>query len=501
MPELRRSMRVRDLEPGMRVSYSDTYGNIRGNVVRVDDADRYGTRIAIRRTDSGGPGVGPDGTWLLTRSGDRCRVSVVIITVDDTTSGQRIQFRYHGERITATVTTRGLCRRDDGVLGGGARGEWILDEYVEDLVFLCWAMDDPASGTVLAPAWRASMPSFASARLANGGRRGPRVPVPVRTPARNPSFVDDYANRTCPRCNNQLPASAAYFYMTPSTGRLGYCIPCTADYSASRRRGTHKGRKFGVELEFVGAEHRDVAEAAQANGLMAEMQEYNHRVTRKWKIVHDGSLCGGGELVSPVLRGELGLERIDKASAALHAAGARADVSCGMHVHHDIRDLAAGQVHALAEFWFATQQTIELLVAPSRRGGTEDGSCPAGSRWCRRLDSYAIDYVKRFTARDRLPHGSGGVLRDLDRYYALNFQSYGRQGTVEIRLHHGTINAKKIKTWVQFGQAVIDAGKQGVDAPSRTGHNATDVSALLGCLPGLSDDTASFLEERQSLRA
>lgn len=250
----------------------------------------------------------------------------------------------------------------------------------------------------------------------------------------------------------------------------GTCRSCARSRRSPRTVGRRVvgtflglGRKYGVELELifpsgVGAGAvRDALAAAGVNG---------------WDVKYDGSLRGNGlEVVSPPLTGEAGLREIDAACAALNALGATVNPSCGMHVHHDISDLTIDDVKRVARGWKANANLIDGLVAPSRR---YNGS----TQYCARLSEQDMQQIDRCDTISDLRHLSVG------RYRSLNLTAYGRYGTIEIRQHQGTCNAEKIKTWVRFGQAIIDSAKQGEIA------ERTTVRDLLSTLGDRLDETA-----------
>lgn len=329
--------------------------------------------------------------------------------------------------------------------------------------------------------------------------------------------------RRCPRCRAVFEQNPANFYYRPSTGRYGYCLVnhCHEDYHreyrenrATRRRSAQTGRKFGIEIEFIGITRETAVDAIRAAGLRCASQQYNHRTSRQWKVVPDGSLANvGGELVSPPLRGEAGIRALKKACDALVEAGARIDRTCGLHVHHDVHELSMYSIIRLVQFWKDSQIAIDQMVAPSRRDG--GGS----SRWCRPIDDHVMRYVGRLREEcDRaggaltyseVRHGGTAMsapdtaraaqnVRDLfssiDRYYTLNVSVYPRAGTVEVRQHQGTIDAEKINAWIEFGQAMIVAAASGSSLPD----GITSAEVLLGGLAehGLDATTVEYLNRR-----
>lgn len=77
--------------------------------------------------------------------------------------------------------------------------------------------------------------------------------------------------------------------------------------------------------------------------------------------------------------------------------------------------------------------------------------------------------------------GSSGDSRNRDssvRYHSINFHSlYYKHGTVEIRMHHGTLNADSILLWIQLHQRIMDA----------VANNETNDEAIRICAKGYDD--------------
>ncbi len=211
-------------------------------------------------------------------------------------------------------------------------------------------------------------------------------------------------------------------------------------------------RKFGVEIEFLirGASALDqlVAEMA-ARGLRCHIQGYNHDDVDYWKITTDSSVHGTGstvgwmgrELVSPPLSSKEGRRQLKLACEALAAVGARVNVTCGLHVHHDARHLTGDSMIRLAEMVAYYADDMDEMVARSRRAGQNN--------FCMRFDDEQMRLLRWMGLRR--------YMRSSSRYQTLNLSAYLRHGTVEFRQHQGTIEYEKIIAWVEVGQAMIRA--------------------------------------------
>lgn len=75
--------------------------------------------------------------------------------------------------------------------------------------------------------------------------------------------------------------------------------------------------------------------------------------------------------------------------------------------------------------------------------------------WYQKETYSEIERDKRSTLQ-----GNSGDSRNRDssvRYHSINFHSlYYKHGTVEIRMHHGTLNAESLLLWIQLHQKIMD---------------------------------------------
>jgi hypothetical protein len=105
---------------------------------------------------------------------------------------------------------------------------------------------------------------------------------------------------------------------------------------------------FGAEFEVIMPRadgrngdrgRRALAEHLGANGIEAEAEAYNHRLRPHWKITTDASIgYDNAEIVSPILRGDDGLEQVKKLCRLIDDWGCRVNRGCGHHVHVGVRD-------------------------------------------------------------------------------------------------------------------------------------------------------------------
>lgn len=212
--------------------------------------------------------------------------------------------------------------------------------------------------------------------------------------------------------------------------------------------------KFGVEIEFFGANYVTVIEKLRAAGIsVADFNGYTHKVIAQWKVTTDCSVTGsntglskGLELVSPILYGDEGLDELAKVYEVLNSCRAKVDKSCGTHVHFDINDFTVQNCKNFLNLYYNYQGVINYLVPQSRRT----------NEYCKILTKGTLvdinkDYVR--SIRD--------IAYTMDtRYMTVNLQSYVKYGTIEIRQHGGTTEFEKMEAWIILMYQLLDVAKQ-----------------------------------------
>lgn len=207
-----------------------------------------------------------------------------------------------------------------------------------------------------------------------------------------------------------------------------------------------RDRRFGVEIE-CGHPNGHV----HVDGLLR--RHLPQWFDGSWGPVRatvgvDGS---GVEARTPPLAGKQGFEELRLAFQILLDDGAYVTSRDGMHVHHDAPEFRANPalIVTAAKAWARNEQLIESFVNPIR---ANRGACP-------RINQPRID-----TAEYQVKHGANA--HDVASHWgrgAINFgdlRQYGF-GTIELRLHEGTLDFDTAEAWITFGQRFLNRVAQG----------------------------------------
>jgi len=133
------------------------------------------------------------------------------------------------------------------------------------------------------------------------------------------------------------------------------------------------------------------------------------------------------------------------------------DRTCGLHVHLDMRNR---KVDKCFSNLVLSQQFLYAMLPAQRRNSQY--SIPVKGAQYRKLSS---------------------------RYYGINQTAVDKYGTLELRMHCGTTNAKKIISWVQLLVAIVDAPAM-TSAATKADDFATQI--------GIGNDLLTYVKARMA---
>lgn len=227
-------------------------------------------------------------------------------------------------------------------------------------------------------------------------------------------------------------------------------------------------RKFGVEIEFCTYEDIYVWKDLLSSTTGIPVVDGYGGDYSGWTLVSDGSV-DGWELVSPILRGKNGLEQVAKMVKALRKHGAKMDESCGLHVHVSAGDFSFANLMTAIKRYEQHEHAIDQAVAEHRRLHRNHYAEP--------MKDYVLEVTEQARSKKQLREILG--LEGIDRYAKLNICSYVKHGTLEFRHHEGTLDLRKMLSWIKFCVRFMDdvRKEKSFKAPAKARKRQRQISA------------------------
>lgn len=152
----------------------------------------------------------------------------------------------------------------------------------------------------------------------------------------------------------------------------------------------------------------------------------------------------GVEVATQAMAGDAAETLIATVGEALRFHRAHTDTSCGLHVHVNCRGATWDDIGRLARLWVKVEPALWNAVAPSRRRNREINHYTRAI--AADLERAGIILASTPTEKEAAISAASAT-GDGPKYHALNFSPLGHRGTVEVRMHHGTVNPTKIRQW------------------------------------------------------
>lgn len=225
-----------------------------------------------------------------------------------------------------------------------------------------------------------------------------------------------------------------------------------------------KNQTFGVEIELTGITRKKAAQViadyfgTESFYIGTHYDTYGARdgEGRTWKAMSDSSIrIEGGqevEIVTPVLKYS-DIEDLQEIVRKLRKSGAKANNTCGIHIHIGSEKHTAKTLSNLVNIMTSKQNLIYTAL----------GIKSERERYCRKLESELSEKIRKIkpdTLEKMADIWYDGYYDDRNahynssRYHCLNLHSVFTKGTVEFRLFNSTTHAGKIKAYIQFCLAV-----------------------------------------------
>ena len=241
-----------------------------------------------------------------------------------------------------------------------------------------------------------------------------------------------------------------------------------------------KDQRFGVEVEFTGITREDAAQAlagyfgTSARHMGGSYDKWVVKDTegKDWALMSDASIKGERktesgyritentayhvEMVTPILTYPE-IEKLQECVRQVRHAGAKANASCGIHVHVDASNHNRQSLKNLIGIMYSKEDILfkALQVKESRV-----------LRWCKKVREPMLqkarklssDETKDLTALESIWYeGFNHNTHEhynATRYYALNLHSVFYRGTVEWRCFNSTLHAGEVRAYVNLCLAI-----------------------------------------------
>ena len=275
---------------------------------------------------------------------------------------------------------------------------------------------------------------------------------------------------SCARCEKHATTSAEVDDLFGTMNRQGvitsqpWCKACRAVNRRTPANEVAESLTFGVEIEYTNSVPRyrvarEIKQSLDAGGAYTRHlygAEFEIHTVNGWttlKVVYDGSVSNGGEVVMPPLT-LAEMDILQTTVRAMRRAGCQSNPhQAGIHVHIGTQDLDAKQIKNVVRYGHRWEDHIKACANTN----------PSRTRWCRDMvtDFVAAVEAKRDATRekireewyDKMPGSAYGARHHYhaSRYTGINLHSLfwdGGHKTIEFRYFNGTLHAGKIRAYV-----------------------------------------------------
>lgn len=214
----------------------------------------------------------------------------------------------------------------------------------------------------------------------------------------------------------------------------------------------------GALTRFVGVE-------IELSNFNPDLQDELDRVViEKWGgvVKDDGSIDGENpmELNTAPARGVKFIEQINDICSVLAKGKAKANRTCGLHVHVDARDFDPTDLLKTAILWRKIEPFMFKRVAKYRE---RNDFCAPWSKADRNrygsLPNYEREVKTEGVTKTFLKMYENDM-RGGHRYRSLNLTAFNEMGTLENRMHQGTVKASKIIKWAHLNSKIMEFVKK-----------------------------------------
>ena len=284
-----------------------------------------------------------------------------------------------------------------------------------------------------------------------------------------------------------------------------------------------KDQCFGVEVEMTGITRRQAAEALAEYfgtsvhycGTYYDTWGVTDPEGKEWKLMSDGSITAERktdgryisasgeyqvEMVTPKLT-YAELPKLQECVRRVRKAGAKANSSCGIHVHVDASNHNRQSLKNLIGIMYSKEDILfkALQVDPIR---ARDFCQKVREPMLRQARTLSSDETTDLTQLEKIWY-EGNVEStehyNWTRYYALNLHSVFFRGTVEWRCFNSTLHAGKVAAYVNLCLAISAQAIAQRSTVMRKTHSENELFTFRVWLVRLGLNGPEFKETRDQL--
>ncbi|QDU52164.1 amidoligase family protein [Gimesia panareensis] len=236
-----------------------------------------------------------------------------------------------------------------------------------------------------------------------------------------------------------------------------FCNDCSCEESISCTIPFSKGRSDTFDINpyrnFCGIEIECLNPDLKENSF-----SYGDLIEHGFSQTGDGSLPGNGvEFVSNAFNGDLLFQKIGAFLKSVQEKDYYITKDCGFHIHIEISKRYYN-LQKILLFYSRFQELFMEMVSSSRKDNS----------YAKKLHPFSTNEIVENTSTKGIKKWWYACKNDRKisrmakskyhdkRYEWLNLHSVFYRGTLEIRLHNGTLNEAKIKNWLLIHLTVLD---------------------------------------------
>lgn len=269
-----------------------------------------------------------------------------------------------------------------------------------------------------------------------------------------------------------------------------YGHSCRDEYGDERDGEYYEGPFRAPKLLFEGkAKSSVLAQGKRFVGFEIEVENgTNFVLPNKYGITEDGSLANGVEILTPPARGITLVRNTKEVMDTMREAGWEATERCGLHTHIDLRDVKenARFMARLFMLGFAVEDVLYSLQYEDRHHSSYSVPLRTQFGFNSVIGPTAEDLEYVYNGLDKRDRYSKRRLEENrttkwgNRYYSWNFHSVWYRGTIENRVHEGTLDAERILNWADLLQAIVERASRRLSIKSLVSiMNAKDKDQMI----------------------